>query len=765
MPFVTPVTNLGTGVSISPVVAEFKNDAINSSVFTAYTPTSTFSVALTNQQFTGLNYGTANYQGSGFSTLQTTGLVFGLQPTVATDPLPQGGFPTERYNRLGTYAGGLGGPTVAMFTSNPKAVGASQLGTGILPILGSNAQQNGGVEIFTTAQALYYDTITYPRGSRVYFGDLVLKFSQPVLNPVIHLAGLGGSYRFVIPGGNPLIASDYRSTFFTTELELVNAGLTSTLLSGNAYMALSGNNIVNSNHTNPNGGSINDPSETPLNNLGAATGSIKLTGTVQTITYRVYLQGGSASQFAWSYSGAILGAPRDPLTGDIWYVAASYDKPVKQISGNVFIDKDGLTDNNINQSGGLPNAKTNVGNSLYANLISGGLVVATVPISGDGTFLFDVVSNGAYTVQLSTNQGVVGIAPPVTVLPAGWANTGEFIGSGAGNDGIPANGLSATINISGSALGSVQTEVNFGIERLPDSKPFTTIINSPQLNDIITLNSPLLPILTGSDPEDQPIENVLTGKTVKITVLPTNSTLRYNGINVTANQVIPNFNPALLTILFNIATTTSATQFQYAYVDAAGLPDPSPAIYQLLWSGGPLIITLTEFNAVKNNCIANLSWKTSSEINGDRFEVELSTNNGADYTKVGTVTAIGNSSSTQSYQFSYSMQSGVTHYFRLKSIDKDGSFKYSDIRSLSCINGKGGIVVAPNPVRDMFSIKGMENGKNSISIFATNGQLVHTQIISQNQGDVHISNLASGLYMVKVTSENGNTVISKLIKN
>jgi hypothetical protein len=97
-------------------------------------------------------------------------------------------------------------------------------------------------------------------------------------------------------------------------------------------------------------------------------------------------------------------------------------------------------------------------------------------------------------------------------------------------------------------------------------------------------------------------------------------------------------------------------------------------------------------------------------------------------------------------------------------IDKDGSFTYSDLRSSSCTKGKGAISIAPNPVKTTFHISGMENGKNAVIVYAANGQLVKTQIITQNQGDVNIAYLAPGMYTVKITSETGNTVVSKLIK-
>lgn len=769
-------SNYGFGSSIVPVVTEFKKDAFNNDNFSTYFPRSTFSVSLTNQQFTGLNYGTANYNGTGVNTLQTTGLVFGIGPSLASDPLPQGGNPLNRYDNIGAYSsGGPGGPNNAMFTSSPTAVGA-ELGTGLNVGAGTISKKNAGVEVFTTAQVLFNDTIAYPRGSRVYFGDLVLTFNYAVSNPVIHLAGLGGAYRY-LPVGQPNFPANYISTFFSTELELQTPGLTSTLMSSNAYMTLSGNNILNNNDVNPNGGSRVDATEF-INNAGAATGSVRINGTVTQLVYRVYLQGGTGSQFAWSALGSLTGAPRDPLTGDIWYVGASFKEPVLQIiSGTVFNDKDGLVDNNISTTlesvGPVSNPTTNAGNLLYANLISGGLVIATKLIEINGAYLFDNVAPATYIVQISTNQGVAGQPQPATALPAGWVNTGEFNGVGAGSDGS-VDGLSAPIVV---VANDIKTDNNFGIERLPDSKNFTTVITTPPFNATITLNTPgdapygNLPVLSGSDPEDQIAEGVLTGKSVKFTTLATVGSnnaagvLKYNGVTITLNQVIPNFNAALLTVTLNTPWSGSGLKFNYAYVDAAGMPDPTPALYRLLWSGGgPLIINLSEFNAVKNNCIANLNWKTSKEVNGDRFEVQVSTNTNSVYTTAGTIPATGNSSTVKSYQYSFNMQPGVIYYFKLKMIDKDGSFTYSDIRSLNCSNGKTGIVVAPNPVIDIFTVRGMENGKNIIAVYSSNGQLVKTQIIAQNYGEVNVSYLAPGMYTVKVTSETGNTVISKLIK-
>jgi len=97
-------------------------------------------------------------------------------------------------------------------------------------------------------------------------------------------------------------------------------------------------------------------------------------------------------------------------------------------------------------------------------------------------------------------------------------------------------------------------------------------------------------------------------------------------------------------------------------------------------------------------------------------------------------------------------------------IDKSGSFIYSNIQSANCSKGGVGITIGPNPTTDIFTVRNMENGKNQIAVYASNGQLVRTKETKQNTDNVDISSMAPGIYMVKITSEAGNTFVSKLIK-
>jgi hypothetical protein len=297
-------------------------------------PYNAVTFSLQNQQYaSGFSY-------AGNPNPVTTGLVFGAAPDNADGVGPngvgvQGVTPLNSYDLLGAF-GNSGGPRNGMFRSNYTAVPnaspfPTQSGSGIdaeglLPP-GSN-DANGGTFLFTCAQRLYELNAVHNSATRHYMGDLVISFTRFMDNPVVHIAGLGGSYRYAPVGTDPSNLANWVSTFFTTELELQDpSGLfTLTKMASNTFMTVSGDNITN-NATAPNGESfdIGVPPAGTFNNFGAATGSVRVDGPpVRFLRFRVYMRGSNASQFAWSApSTASAGGNRNPVTGDIWAVSVS----------------------------------------------------------------------------------------------------------------------------------------------------------------------------------------------------------------------------------------------------------------------------------------------------------------------------------------------------------------------------------------------------------------------------------------------------------
>jgi hypothetical protein len=306
---------------------------------------------LENQQYTGFTYGAGTVNlFNGAPNSISTGLVFGAGPSNATGPAPgspnvQQVTPLNSYDLLGAFNGG-GGPRNGMFKSNcsnpaaatyPGGSGTGIDAEGLFPGCCAN-DANGGVEIFTAAQRMF--DLNNPGGAanRYYYGDLTISFNQFIDSAVIHVAGLGGSYRYSIAGGNPTNLADWRQTFFSTELELVwpnYAAVAVTKMAGNQFFSISGKNILN-NALTPNGESI-DIGVIPLpswNNFGAATGSFRVTGArTNYIKFKVWLRGADANNvpptgFKWSAPGSASGGSRDPLTGDIWYISATVKSPL-----------------------------------------------------------------------------------------------------------------------------------------------------------------------------------------------------------------------------------------------------------------------------------------------------------------------------------------------------------------------------------------------------------------------------------------------------
>jgi hypothetical protein len=91
----------------------------------------------------------------------------------------------------------------------------------------------------------------------------------------------------------------------------------------------------------------------------------------------------------------------------------------------------------------------------------------------------------------------------------------------------------------------------------------------------------------------------------------------------------------------------------------------------------PLDVDLISFNAKVNNFSVVLSWVTASEINNSHFEVMKSID-GQTFEQIGRVDGAGNSASIQEYSFQ-DKQVKARQYYKLKQLDFDGQFAYSDV--------------------------------------------------------------------------------------
>ena len=129
------------------------------------------------------------------------------------------------------------------------------------------------------------------------------------------------------------------------------------------------------------------------------------------------------------------------------------------VSGNVF--NDNTNDGNVNGTG-IGNAG---GTQLYITAVpADGSAPVTVAVAANGTYTFNNLPVGSYTLVLSTNPA--GSTTPS--LPSEWSNTGENIGAN-GTDGNPDGTLAVSFGI-----GQNVANANFGITKTVCYKPAAT---------------------------------------------------------------------------------------------------------------------------------------------------------------------------------------------------------------------------------------------------------------------------------------------------
>ena len=92
-----------------------------------------------------------------------------------------------------------------------------------------------------------------------------------------------------------------------------------------------------------------------------------------------------------------------------------------------------------------------------------------------------------------------------------------------------------------------------------------------------------------------------------------------------------------------------------------------------------LPVELTSFNVALDNNLVQLNWETSTEVNNYGFEIQKSVVK-EDWSKIGFVEGHGNSNSPKYYTYTdKSVESSGEYSYRLKQVDIDGTFEYSDI--------------------------------------------------------------------------------------
>lgn len=177
------------------------------------------------------------------------------------------------------------------------------------------------------------------------------------------------------------------------------------------------------------------------------------------------------------------------------------------------------------------------------------------------------------------------------------------------------------------------------------------------------------------------------------------------------------------------------------------MPAPTPATSSL-----PIQLAFFGLNTIDNKEI-KLTWKTASELNTDKFEIERSIDS-KEWIKIGEVDATGSSSTLKSYNFIDNKPVAGNNYYRIKTLDIDGTYEYTSSimgklnkKSITLFNSL--IQKSQNLIAVLDS---QTDDKVNIIIYGANGEQVYFKSVNVvtgiNKIELDVNNFTSGIYTI-----------------
>ena len=152
-------------------------------------------------------------------------------------------------------------------------------------------------------------------------------------------------------------------------------------------------------------------------------------------------------------------------------------------------------------------------------------------------------------------------------------------------------------------------------------------------------------------------------------------------------------------------------------------------------------VQLTSFTGIESQGNIMLSWQTSTETNNYGFDIERNNS------KIGFISGSGNSNSIKKYSYiDKNFPTGNLDY-RLKIINTDGSFTYSNLVSLNVVFKNELEQNYPNPFSSESNIEFTTNSSGFV-------RLVVYNILGQKIKILLNKYLSSGRYSIKINSAN-----------
>lgn len=201
-------------------------------------------------------------------------------------------------------------------------------------------------------------------------------------------------------------------------------------------------------------------------------------------------------------------------------------------------------------------------------------------------------------------------------------------------------------------------------------------------------------------------------------------------------------------VFFQVSATNITDKYYYTIGTKDGATSPLPVV-------------LTDFTAEKKGAMVKTEWHTIYEANSDYFVVQRS-QDAVNFTDIATVKASGNSIAKKGYSSMDEKPFNGVSYYRLKLVDTDKQFRYSQIETIEFGSGDEPVIY-PNPTNGRITVDNGD-GYNKIIVMDALGKLVYTGKLEGSSQTFVLDHLSNGEYFVTLISTSGqNKFTSKVV--
>ncbi|MCE7059268.1 DUF4347 domain-containing protein [Dyadobacter sp. CY343] len=201
------------------------------------------------------------------------------------------------------------------------------------------------------------------------------------------------------------------------------------------------------------------------------------------------------------------------------------------------------------------------------------------------------------------------------------------------------------------------------------------------------------------------------------------------------------------------------------------LPDIAPRVWETTYENSefriravndPMPVTLINFTASKNESAVDLVWNTSSEVNNSHFEIQRSAE-GKVWENIGTVARLDDNLAIRRYRFTDAMPLLSENFYRLRMVDNDGTFAFSEIEHVRFADNKTQIRSYPNPVTDKIFLDAANiESITSVEIYSASGALHYSG--TYTRAGIDVKTFPAGIFIVRTTSSNREVSTSHFAK-